>query len=128
MSHPVWWDERLKWHVLLGGSIRGEVRMRNYGPPSPPGSKMARLRHRLSAYGSDLSLYSSNCRVFACRAVREVERLNAEDDEDAGSRRAKAAELAADARLAFGLLRAGLLPAVYPLVTLALCWEGLSGL
>lgn len=30
-SHPVWWDERVKWNVFLGGSIRGEVRQRFLG-------------------------------------------------------------------------------------------------
>jgi len=127
-THPVWWDENVRRDVWLGGAIEGEVRLRNFGKLSPPGSKMGRLREWLLAYDTenDLSLYTSNCRVFACRVVREVERLNAEDDEDAGSLRANAAELMADVRLAFGLFRAGLLPAVYPLAVLAFCWDALS--
>ena len=128
VTHPVWWDERLKWHVLLGGEIEGEVRIRQYAQSSSADSKMSRLRRRLEEYDTRMSLYSGNCRVFACRVVREVERLNAEDDEDRGSARAWAAARAADARLAFGLLRAGLLPAAYPLAVLALCWEGVKGL
>ena len=39
----------------------------------------------------------------------------------------QAAEAAADARLALSLLHAGALPALYPAVALALCWEGLLG-
>ena len=27
-AHPVWWDENLKWRVLLGATIAGEVRVR----------------------------------------------------------------------------------------------------
>ena len=139
-AHPVWWDERVKWHVLLGGSIRGEVRIRSSGARAAEGSKLERLRERLSAYSTDMNLYTNNCRVFACRAVREVERLNAEVDSAApwpyedgaepaagGADRGGAGapfaprELAAEARLYVGLLRAGALPALYPLGVLALC-------
>ena len=49
-----------------------------------------------------------------------------EDEQDEARRRSL--EAAADARLAFALLRAGLLPALYPLGIAAICWEGLSGI
>ncbi len=29
--HPVWYDEATKWNVMLGSSIKGEVRIRNLG-------------------------------------------------------------------------------------------------
>ena len=119
----MWWDERVKWHVLLGGSIEGEVRIRDSGSTrSPPGSKLDRLRQYLRDQGNEMQLYHSNCRVFACRVQREVERLNAEGEEDAVS------AFRSDLKLAFGLLRAGLLPAAYPLGTLWLCWEGIKDL
>ena len=122
-AHPVWWDERVKWHVLLGGSIEGEVRIRDSGSTrSPPGSKLDRLRQYLRDQGNEMQLYHSNCRVFACRVQREVERLNAEGEEDAVS------AFRSDLKLAFALLRAGLLPAAYPLGTLWLCWEGIKDL
>ena len=129
-SHPVWWDERVKWHVLLGGSIRGEVRIRSSGRRSS--HKLERLRQRLAGYSTDMNLYTNNCRVFACRAVREVERLNSEEGAYSAAPEADGSgawrELAADARLYWGLLRAGALPALYPLGVLALCAEMLRDL
>ena len=47
---------------------------------------------------------------------------NAEGEEDAVS------AFRSDLKLAFGLLRAGMLPAAYPLGTLWLCWEGIKDL
>ena len=129
-SHPVWWDERTKYEVLLGGSITGEVRIRDSGEPPAPGSKLARLRDFAAEYDSRhlLSLYTSNCRIFCARMQREVERLNAEDREDAGTTVGRRAAFVADARLALAIFASGLLPALYPLGTLAVCWEGLRDL
>ena len=127
-SHPVWWDEAVKWHVLLGGQIAGEVRVKDSGTCGVPGDKMSRLRAFLAEYPEGMQLYTANCRVFACRVQRECERLNAEDDADAGSTRAALRALSADVRLAAGVLRAGALPAAYPLGTLLLCWGGLENL
>ena len=130
--HPVWWDERVKWSVLLGGSIRGEVRIRELGARAPADSKLGRLRTVAESYDDEMNLYSSNCRTFAARMRRAVERLNAQDAECAGvppaPSQVRRAELAADARLALGVVSAGLLPALYPLGILALCWEGLTKL
>ena len=79
-----------------------------------------------------MNLYTNNCRVFACRAVREVERLNSEEGAYSAAPEADESgawrELAADARLYWGLLRAGALPALYPLGVLALCAEMLRDL
>ena len=57
-SHPVWYDERVKWQVLLGGSIDGEVRIRGRDPP--PGSKLARLRQHAESYDTRMRLYTNN--------------------------------------------------------------------
>ena len=70
-----------------------------------------------------MNLYTSNCRIFAARVRREVERLNAEDKEGKDDVRAA---LAADARLAAAVIHAATLPALYPLAILAICWEGLK--
>ncbi len=72
-----------------------------------------------------MNLYSNNCRIFCARMAREVEKLNAEGD-DALSASARAAQLAADARLALAIARAGVLPMLYPLGVVALCWGGLK--
>jgi len=125
-SNPVWWCEAAKWHVFLGGDIRGEVRIRASGSPPLPGSKLARLRTIAEAYDCRMNLYTSNCRIFAACMQREVDRLNSEDD--ATGRRRYARELAADGRLVFAILSAGLLPTAYPLAILLLCWEGLKDL
>jgi hypothetical protein len=60
---------------------------------------------------------------------RETERLNAEDENCAASNRdRRALELAADVRLALTILQAGMLPTLYPLFILWVCWEGLRDL
>lgn len=121
-SHPVWWDERVKWGVLLGSSIRGEVRIRRYGARS---ELLERLERTATGYGSELNLYTSNCRIFCARMRREAERLNAEAE---GQGHDRWAELAADARLAVDVVRWGMLPLAYPASVLVLCWEGLKEL
>lgn len=130
-AHSVWWDDATKWHVLCGGCIDGEVRVRSSSKGGmaldlSPDSKLARLESTLRDYDCSMNLYTNNCRIFACRMEREVQRLNAEDAVDAGD--ARAGELLADVRLAFGLLKAAALPALYPLGTLLLCWEGIKDL
>ena len=129
-AHPVWWDERTKWHVLLGGDIDGEVRISNVGEVGGRSAKLERLRARLQDYDPRMNLYRNNCRIFACRVRREVERINTEDIgvDEAGRAQATMRERLADARLALGVLRAGGLPALYPMGILALCWEGLRDL
>jgi len=125
-SNPVWWDEVTKWRVCLGGSIRGEVRIRDSGALGPPDSKLQRLREIARAYDCSMNLYTSNCRIFAARMQREVERLNAEDSTDLGTFSARTAEFVADVRLAFAVFQAGMLPALYPLSILLICWDGLK--
>ena len=89
-----------------------------------PGTKLARLRDYADGYDRRMNLYTSNCRMFAARVRREVERLNAEDEQE-GTDDVRAA-LAADARLAAAVIHAATLPALYPLAILAICWEGLK--
>lgn len=112
-THPVWYNEAVKWHVLLGGSIRGEVRIRG---SAPPGSKLAQLQLMAMAYEPSLNLYTSNCRIFCARMRREVDRLNG------------APALPSDARLLAALLHAAALPMLYPVSVLLVCWEGLQDL
>ena len=141
-AHPVWWDERVKWRVLLGQSIRGEVRIRGGGrsglrlvegvggvaagdDATSSSSKLERLRQIAEGYDCRMNLYSNNCRIFCARMRREAERLNAEE---LGAEEARARALAADVRLAIALFRASLLPMLYPGGVLLLCWEGLRDL
>jgi hypothetical protein len=51
-SHPVWWEERLRWLVLLGGRIDGELRIkdRSVGEPVASASKLERLRAWMDGY------------------------------------------------------------------------------
>ena len=118
-SHPVWWDENLKWRVLLGATIAGEVRVR--GSPRE-GGKLARLEAYARDYDTGMHLYANNCRVFAARMRREAARLNAED---AGPD-AALDEVFADARLLAALAHAALLPALYPLCALLLCGPAIA--
>tara|TARA_B110001452_G_scaffold70459_1_gene56913 strand:- start:96 stop:473 length:378 start_codon:yes stop_codon:yes gene_type:complete len=116
-AHPVWWDETVKWKVMLGQSIDGEVRIRG---DCTPGSKLERLREAAERYDTDMNLYSNNCRIFCARMRREAVRLNPEAT--------PVAELAADARLLLALVRSSTLPMLYPLGILFLCREGIAGL
>ena len=75
-----------------------------------------------------MNLYTSNCRHFVARMQREVDRLNALDARMNGKHAARVASAAADLRLWLSLLRASLLPALYPAVILIICWEGLRDL
>lgn len=137
-AHPVWWDESVKWRVMLGGSIRGEVRMRNSGgtrdgsssSDQQPSSKLERLRAVAAQYDTEMNLYSNNCRIFCARMEREVARLNAEDEEQppADETAVRLAAFAADSRLALAVLRAGVLPALYPSGVFLFCWDGIKTL
>ena len=97
-AHPVWWDEGVKWKVLLGQSIQGEVRIRTGGRGARPdagreglrlvegmggaasggddvpssSSKLERLREIAEGYDCSMNLYSNNCRVFCARMRREA--------------------------------------------------------
>merc|ERR1712187_615647 len=106
-AHPVWWDELVRWRVLLGGNLRGEVRIRDAGVQSPKGSKLQRLRDIARTYDCTMNIYTSNCRIFAARMQREVERLNAEDATDFEANFTNVDEIIADARLAFAIFNAG---------------------
>merc|ERR1712032_1650981 len=112
----VWWNEQAKWLVLLGQSIPGEVRVRRSGAPSSPGSKIDRLRRTAETYERSMNIYTNNCRTFCARMQREVERMNAENNQDT---RPLAGNLIADCRLVVALLAAGTLPLLYP-ITVAL--------
>ena len=116
-AHPVWWDETVKWQVMLGQSIDGEVCIRG---ECSPGSKLERLREAAERYDTNMNLYSNNCRIFCARMRREAVRLNPEAT--------PGAELAADARLLLALVRSSTLPMLYPLGILFLCREGIAGL
>lgn len=132
-AHPVWWDEGVKWRVLLGGSICGEVRIRSggravlpdAGERGAPSSKLERLREIAESYDTRMNLYTNNCRIFCARMRREAERLNVEDLD---AKDAKDRLRAADLRLAVALLRASTLPMLYPGGVLFVCWEGLRNL
>ena len=86
-AHPVWWDEGVKWKVLLGQSIQGEVRIRSGGrgglrlvegmggvasglDTTSPSSKLERLREIAEGYDCSMNLYSNNCRIFCARMRR----------------------------------------------------------
>mmetsp|Transcript_4813 Transcript_4813/g.10187 ORF Transcript_4813/g.10187 Transcript_4813/m.10187 type:complete len:195 (+) Transcript_4813:502-1086(+) len=107
-THPVWYDEVVKWNVFLGGNIEGEIRVKILGTKvqreatkkatngtardtdaivhtveegSDPGSgssKLARLMAYADSYDRRMNLYSNNCRIFAARMEREAERINLE--------------------------------------------------
>jgi len=97
-THPVWWDDQVKWRVWFGGTIRGEVRVRSFprkktmmtmssAPNSPTNdvpcgskSKLQRLTETARAYDCGMNIYGNNCRMFCARMEREVKRLNAEND------------------------------------------------
>jgi len=154
-NHPVWWDEQVKWNVIFGGIIRGEVRVR-YTPQKTPliepsemklnhASKIERLMETARAYNCDMNIYGNNCRMFCARMEREVTRLNAESEtimEDDSSdidrnvilaghphnlRLAKPQvappDYVADGLLVWRIFYAGLLPALYPLLILWVCWD-----
>jgi len=179
-SNPVWWNESAKWAVLLGGSIRGEIRVRGLpsdynvdydydygdnadynsgdGDSSSPviGPKMREIVRAARAYDREMNLYRNNCRIFCARMEREVEAINRKEGEggvleevglgklgnDGGSwiaatttatttvdgQKRSSSLLLADIRCAAKVVGASLLPAMYPLGTLWLCWEGLRGL
>ena len=127
-AHPVWWDEAVKWRVLLGGSIRGEVRVRSTGEVCGHGTKLHRLAAAATAYDSRMNLYTNNCRIFCARMEREARRLNDEDADDAGLPSARRRVALADARLALAIANAAALPMLYPASILLLCWNGLRDL
>ena len=123
-AHPVWWDEAAKWRVLMGGSIRGEIRVRSTGAICP-GTKLDRMRAAARAYDCRMNLYTNNCRIFCARMEREVQRLNDEDAQDSGQPSAKRRKALADARMAIAIAQAAVLPTLYPISILLLCWTGL---
>jgi hypothetical protein len=125
-THPVWYDEATKWHVLLGGSIRGEVRIRESGlaHDNNDSSKLGAVRNAAEQYPNRMNIYNANCRHFAARIRREVERLNIEADSTDARRRTAIA----DVRLWLALAHATLLPALYPASILLICAEGLRDL
>ena len=89
-AHPVWWDENLKWRVLLGATIAGEVRVRG----APQSGKLARLAAYARDYDTFMHLYANNCRVFAARMRREAARA------ERGGRRARRRARRGDGRRA----------------------------
>jgi len=171
--HPVWYNEIVKWNVFLGGTIEGEVRVRFLGGNKinhdqqhgdhdweqsilTKNPKMKQLLQIARSYNCDMNLYGNNCRMFAARMEREVERLNFESNTksyfngeeanmdmdmntmdstrirvgaDADSAQGlELAEMAADVRCAVRILGAGILPALYPLSVLFFSYEGLHDL
>jgi hypothetical protein len=164
--HPVWYNEIVKWNVFLGGTIEGEVRVRFLGNKTKndyqqqhdleercrKSPKMERLLKIARSYDCEMNLYGNNCRMFAARMEREVERLNYESnsnsncervtvepgmamdstripvDTDATQGQAPSSEMAADFRCAVRILGAGMLPALYPLSALLFSYMGLHDL
>ena len=122
-AHPVWWDESIQWRVLLGQDIHGEVRIRCRRGACPSGSKLERVQEAAAAYDSRMNLYTNNCRIFCARMRREVQRLDDEDATDAGAMQRRHA---ADALLALSVAEARLLPLLYPISMLAVCWGGVG--
>jgi hypothetical protein len=146
-SHPVWYDEIVKWNVFLGGNIDGEVRVKvlgaktllqttntrnekfkdakvlsmNSSESNVTYPKMTRLIAYANDYDCRMNLYSNNCRMFAARMEREVERLNSEDTDSEKSSHEMAV---ADMRCALRIMWAAVLPALYPLGIILLVYEG----
>lgn len=127
-AHPVWYNEAVKWSVFLGADIVGEVRIRESGKETVASARLESLKRHAESYPTRMNLYTSNCRHFVARMQREVDRLNALDARMNGKHAARVASAAADLRLWLSLLRASLLPALYPAVILIICWEGLRDL
>ena len=144
-NHPVWYNEATKWNVLLGGSIDGEVRVKvlrtktkhttthptkekfmNANDTSIDSSELCATPSQLSrliSYANDydcrMNLYTNNCRIFAARMEREVERLNSEGEDSQDSPHDM---VVADIRCALRILWAVILPTLYPsLAVLLLC-------
>jgi len=84
-------------------------------------SKLNRLIAYANEYDCRMNLYRNNCRMFAARMEREVERLNAEGTD---SRRPSQKAMAADVRCALRIIWAAILPALYPLGVTLLLYEG----
>ena len=158
-THPVWWDDQVKWHVYLGGTIQGEVRVRISGDKKDRESlsslasspKLERLvKFAQNDYDCNMNIYQNNCRMFCARMEREVKRLNHEDQNQprinnnnnivaiptATSRTTNRVSnitpfgfcsecLQADALLVWRLINAALLPALYPIIILLICYNSL---
>ena len=71
-TRQVWWDEAVKYRVMFGRSIRGEVRVRDPKRTITPDPKIQRLREFAGSYDCDMHLYRNNCRTFCARVRREV--------------------------------------------------------
>jgi hypothetical protein len=182
-SHPVWYDEIVKWQVFLGGSIEGEVRMKvlgakqrraqndniihletgtnhcidldfqkssdemnndDYGLDVSSTPSLERLMKYANTYNCEMNLYGNNCRMFAARMEREVERINMNyygDNDNCGdydndiiiSTLGSVGDkdwsnmndaVAINMRCLLRILGAALLPALYPLGALLLLYKG----
>ena len=99
-NHPVWYNEIVKWHVWLGGTIDGEIRIKVTGGGGGAEQRQRRQQQRgttlstpssstvaysptmqqlityATNYNCHMNLYTNNCRMFTARIEREVERLN----------------------------------------------------
>ena len=154
IAHPVWWDERVKWRVWLGGTIQGEVRIRMHGEQT---RGLRKVRALAEAYGDSMSLYASNCRIFCARMERQVVRVNAnarderfrermdaqkkKSQERGGLHAARLAlrerrwqqmrarqDRAADWKQGLTCFRSGALPLAYPTGVALLCWDAIKAL
>lgn len=86
---------------------------------SPP--SLERIVKYANSYNCEMSLYGNNCRMFAARMEREVERINMMyGGNDDGNINGTAINL----RCSLRILGAALLPALYPLGALLLLYEG----
>lgn len=138
--HPVWRDETAKWSVLLGSSIRGEVRIRHPGrrdgyddheesdgdgdgDERHPGGKMERFLEIARSYDCNMNLYTNNCRTFCARMEREVCRLN-DGERSVNAPGAPTPPRPSDLRFAARIAVAALLPALYPLGAIGLLYCG----
>ena len=89
-------------------------------------SRTRRLMSFVDSYNCEMNLYRNNCRMFAARVEREIERLNLEecaaDDNQDWSYLYRM--MVADMRCWLRILGAGLLPTLYPLSAILLLYEG----
>lgn len=139
-NHPVWYNEIIKWNVLLGGSIDGEVRVKVLGTKTQrkttnstneelkddevlllDSSKLKRLIAYANDYDCQMNLYGNNCRMFAARMEREVIRINLEGKE---KQDLSHEILLADLHCALRIMWAAILPSLYPLGAIFCIYEG----
>jgi len=138
--HPVWYDEATKWDVMLGGTIRGEIRIRDIGRKrrsnddegegddannntnngNHPKMEVEEFLRIANSYDRGMNLYTNNCRIFCARMEREIGRLDNDRETDVSA----VASASLDVRFLARLAVAVILPAIYPLSAIVLLYFG----